>query len=146
MIYAVCYMLYAICLSQTLSTAPVQPEITATPRLSGTDSIITWQPISDDDAHGYLTQIDIAYMEAPSRESDCSETIPSEQGTVIVVTTNLDASEYVFDSLQANKEYCVSVQASTAIGPSGYSAPAKITCEFTFLCSYSLFPPYPYLS
>ena len=104
--------------------------------MSGTNSLIAWQPLTPDDAHGYLTQIDVAYVEAPM-DSDCSDTNPSEEGMVIVVTTNLNTSQFVFDSLQPDKEYCVSVQASTAVGPSGYSAPIKITCEFNIWPYYT---------
>ncbi len=93
--------------------------------------MITLQPISPDDAHGYLTRVEVAYKEATSRDDDCSGFNPSEvdSNSVLVIEDNLDDSEYSLPGLDAGNQYCVAVRASTALGSSDYSDTFKITRE-----------------
>ena len=111
------------------------PRITAAPRTSGEESLITLQPITPDDAHGYLTRVEIAYSPASSRDDSCSNFDPNEvdANSVVVIEDDLDDSEYNLSGLQAGEEYCVSVRASTALGSSDYSVPFKVTRELTVL-------------
>lgn len=100
------------------------PNITALARLSGTDAIVTWEPYTLDTAKGFLTKVELAYQSVPVTTRDC----PAFNNQK-VITINVNQSAYNFNDLQAEKEYCVAVRASTAIGSSEYSVRRKLPCE-----------------
>ena len=114
----------------------MKPRVSAAPRLDGSSALISWEPISDDDAHGYLTQIEIAYRPARGRDDDCSDFDPNaNEVDVLVIDEQLDSAQSTLDGLTADMEYCVAVRASTASGPSPFSAPTKVSCKSS-LCTY----------
>ena len=52
------------------SAVPTVPILTSVNRLSGPAAMINWIPLTQDEARGLLTSLEIAYE--PVRESDCS--------------------------------------------------------------------------
>ncbi len=121
--------MYTCYLFLPLRSVPVKPQITAAPRTSGEDTRITLQPITPDDAHGYLTRVEVAYSPASSRGDNCDSFDPNtvDSNSVLVIEDDLDDSEYSLNGLEAGEEYCVAVKASTALGSSEYSEPFKVT-------------------
>ena len=120
----------------TISSAPVKPRVTSAPRVDGQNAQISWEPITEDDAHGYLTSIEIAYCPKRSENDDCENFDPTTLGDVTVIRNeqNLGSSVYNLTGLRADLEYCVAVRASTASGSSEYSNPTRITRESTVSC------------
>ena len=100
------------------------------PRVDGQNAQISWEPITEDDAHGYLTSIEIAYRPARGRDDDCSDFDPNADGVeILMLDEQLDSAQFSLNELTADQEYCVAVRASTATGPSAFSSPAKVTRE-----------------
>lgn len=109
--------------------APNIPTINTAARLSGANGTISWDPITPENARGFLTSIQLAY-EASERTGmdECPSLDVSKH--VVTFTDNLyQISTYSIPDLTPDEEYCVAIRASTSVGPSDYSQPIRMSCE-----------------
>lgn len=110
---------------------PVVPQILSVDRISGLTAILSWIPLTPDQASGVLTQLRIAYQ--LTKTSECSHFNVNE-GDIMYLEGNLFVqSQVTLNDLKPDEEYCVAIQVSTVAGSSGLSKPLKIKCEFNFI-------------
>ena len=93
--------------------------------------MINWIPLTQDEARGVLTSLEIAYK--PVRESDCFNNDSMDSEIVLVRENLFEQNTANITGLEPNREYCVAIQVSTSGGESGFSNSLKLPCK---LCPY----------
>ena len=117
--------------------APVRPTINGVVRLAGDNGTISWDPITPENARGFLTSVTLAYEEVPRTGND--QCPPLDSAKTKTFTENLyEISSYSIANLTANQEYCVALQASTIAGSSGYTEPLRLSCELKSVSTHCL--------
>lgn len=115
-------------------------------RLSGSLAVINWIPLTQTEARGLLTMLEIAYGPVMDSTSECSSYDFMDGETIHVMENLFEQSTANITGLEPNHEYCIAIQVSTSGGESGFSNAIKLPCKlimlsysFTFiiLCIYS---------
>ena len=89
--------------------------------------MINWIPLTQDEARGLLTSLEIAYE--PVRESECSNYNFTDREKVLVRGNLFEQNTANITGLEPNREYCVAIQVSTSGGESGFSSSVKLPCK-----------------
>ena len=94
---------------------PGVPILTSARRLSGSSAMISWIPVTRDEARGLLISLEIAYE--PVRESDCSNHNFMDREIVLVRENLFEQNTANITGLEPNHEYCVACLLYTSPSP-----------------------------
>ena len=114
---------------------PAVPTLTSAIRLSGSSAMISWIPLTPDEARGLLTSLRIAY--GPARGSRCFNYSFKESSVVFVRENLFQQTMANITGLEPNHEYCIAIQVSTSGGDSEYSNRVNLPCKWNY--SYPLY-------
>ena len=95
-------------------------------------AMINWIPLTQDEARGLLTSLQIAYK--PVRDSECFNYNFIESEVVLVREDLYEQRTANITGLEPNQEYCVAIKVSTSGGESGFSNTVKLTRKTTNNC------------
>ena len=110
---------------------PAVPTLLSVHRLSGLSATVDWIPLTQDEARGLLTSLEIAYEPVfDSTLMDCSNLEFVDSETFFVRENLFEQSSANITGLEANREYCVAIRVSTSGGDSGFSNSIKLSCNF----------------
>ena len=111
-------------------TVPDVPVLTSVNRFSGSSAMISWIPLTQAEARGFLNiALEIVYEPIIDSALNCStyDFLDSES---ILMTENLfEKSTANITGLEPNREYCIAIQISTNGGESGFSNAVKLPCK-----------------
>ena len=109
---------------------PEVPTLLFVNHLSGQNAVISWIPLTPDQARGLLNFLEIAYE--PTKGLHCSLHMNnSSDSEVVLVRQNLtfEQSTANMTGLEPNRDYCVTIQVGTSGGESGFSDALKLPRE-----------------
>ena len=112
-----------------MHTVPAVPTLISVDRLSGSSATVDWIPLTQDEARGLLTSLEIAYEPVFDSTVDCSNLEFLDSETIFVRENLFEQSSANITGLEPNREYCVAIQVSTSGGDSGFSNSIKLSCK-----------------
>ena len=112
-----------------MSLVPATPTLTSVSRLSGSLAVISWIPLTQTEARGLLTLLEIAYEPVMDSTSDCSSYDFMDSETVHMRENLFEQSTANITGLEPNQEYCIAIKVSTSGGESGFSNAIKLSCK-----------------
>ena len=105
------------------------PTLSSVRRISGSSAAVDWIPLTQDEARGLLTSLEIAYQPVLDSTLDCSNTEFMDSETVFVRENLFEQSSANISGLEPNREYCIAIQVRTSGGESGFSSSIKLSCK-----------------
>ena len=108
---------------------PATSALTSVSRLSGSLAVINWIPLTQTEARGLLTMLEIAYEPVMDSTLECSSYDFMDSQAVHMMENLFEQSTANITGLEPNLEYCIAIQVSTSGGESGFSNAIKLPCE-----------------
>ena len=91
--------------------------------------MINWIPLTQAEARGLLTLLEVAYEPVTDSTSDCSSHDFMDSETVHMRGNLFEQSTANITGLEPHREYCIAIQVSTSGGESGFSSAIKLPCK-----------------
>ena len=95
--------------------------------------MINWIPLTQAEARGLLTTLEIAYEPVMDSTSDCSSYDYMDSETILMRENLFEQSTANITGLEPTHEYCIAIQVSTSGGESGFSNAIKLPCKLIML-------------
>ena len=115
-----------MCTSPTVpSTPPTVGEVT---RISATEIIVTWQPLTEKESNGIITAYLVKYRIIASEDIG---RVRRDSNDLISITETNDTTE-ILQGLNPQLEYAISVGAETEAGAGNFSEEIIVGCESEF--------------
>ena len=112
------------------STVPEVPALTSVSRLSGTSAVISWTPLTQDEARRFLiTALELAYEPVIDSALNCSTYNFTDSATILIWENLFEQSTANISGLEPHREYCIAIKVSTTGGESGFSSAIKLPCK-----------------
>ena len=105
------------------------PTLSSVHRISGSSATVDWIPLTQDEARGLLTSLEIAYQPILDSTPDCSNTEFIDSETVSVRENLFEQNSANITGLEPNREYCIAIQVRTSGGQSEFSSSIKLSCK-----------------
>ena len=117
-------------------TVPDVPVLTSVSHLGGSSAMISWIPLIQAEARGFLiTALEIAYEPIVDSALNCSTYDFMDSETTLVTENIFEKSAANITGLEPNREYCIAIQFSTSGGESGFSNAIKLPCKLIITIS-----------
>ena len=95
--------------------------VLAVPSISGSSATVDWIPLTQEEARGLLTSLEIAYQPVLDSTLNCSN-MELVEGEAVSVRENLfEQSSANITGLEPNHEYCIAIRVRTSGGDSIFS-------------------------
>ena len=104
------------------------PTLLSVHRISGSSATVDWIPLTQEEARGLLTSLEIAYQPILDSTLNCSN-MELVDGEAVSVRENLfEQSSANITGLEPNREYCIAIRVRTSGGDSIFSNSTKLSC------------------
>ena len=110
-------------------TVVAVPTLLSVRRISGSSATVDWIPLTQDEARGLLTSLEIAYQPVLNTTLNCSNLEFVDSGILFVRENLLEQNSANITGLEPSREYCIAIQVRTSGGESGFSSSIKLSCK-----------------
>jgi hypothetical protein len=124
-----CTCVYSAVCVYIISLVPAVPTLLSVDRISGSSATVDWIPLTQDEAGGLLTSLEIAYQPVLDATLNCSNTDFMDSETVFVRENLFEQSSANIIGLEPNHEYCITIRVNTSGGDSRFSNSTKLSCK-----------------
>ena len=105
------------------------PTLSSVRRISGSSATVEWIPLTQDEARGLLTSLEIAYQPVLDSTLECSDMELVDSEAIFVRENLFEQNSANVTGLEPNHEYCIAIQVWTSGGQSGFSSSIKLSCK-----------------
>ena len=105
------------------------PTLLSVRRISGSSAAVDWTPLTQDEARGLLTSLEIAYEPVLDTTPNCSNTEFVDSETIFVRENLFEQSSANITGLELNREYCIAIRVRTSGGDSRFSSSIRLSCK-----------------
>ena len=124
--YAVFYFQYALFTIIIIVVLAV-PTLLSVRRISGSSATVHWIPLTQDEARGLLTSLEIAYQPVLNTTLNCSNLEFVDSETIFVRENLFEQRSANITGLELNREYCIAIRVRTSGGDSRFSSSIKLS-------------------